>query len=219
MTVGAALALVHHVHACGTCMLRQMHMCSMCMGAALAWLQHVHGGGICMGAACAWWRHMHECGTCIGAADACLRHCHVGALLASTNREAQRTCACYNTCMLPPGRGTLALLGASPESCPISLADGLCCNTLWCLMQFAIYTGWSLVSHGKVKWLCDGMTSIGRSPCLKWALSQVVFQTSSCLAMRNKTDCARCQCCRRDESLGGVAAQRQQFSMLISYRT
>ena len=54
MTVGAALALVRHVHACGTCMLRQMHMCSMCMGAALAWLQHVHGGGICMGAARAW---------------------------------------------------------------------------------------------------------------------------------------------------------------------
>jgi len=114
MTVGAALALVRHVHACGTCMLRQMHMCSMCMGAALAWLQHVHGGGICMGAACAWWRHMHECGTCIGATDACLRHCHVGALLASTNREAQRT---THMCMLPPGRGTLASLGASPKSC------------------------------------------------------------------------------------------------------
>jgi len=94
MTVGAALALVRHVHACGTCMLRQMHMCSMCMGATLAWLQHVHGCSTCMGAACAWWRHIHECGTCIGAADACVRHCHVGALLASTKARQLRFARC-----------------------------------------------------------------------------------------------------------------------------
>ncbi len=77
MTVGAALALVRHVHV-----------------AADAYVQPVHGCSTCMVAACAWWRHMHEFGTCIGAADACVRRSHVGALLASTKARQLRFARC-----------------------------------------------------------------------------------------------------------------------------
>ena len=95
------------------------------------------------------------------------------------------------------------------------LREFICIAFPYCI----VHTGWNLASHGKVKWLCAGMTSIGRFPCLKGALSQAVFQTSLCLGMKNKTDSARCQCCRLDEILGGVSAPCQQFSILISHNT
>ena len=129
MTVGAALALVHHVHACGTCMLRQMHMCSMCMGAALAWLQHVHGGGTCM------FRQMHMCSILLlaytkarqRAKRSCLAlynaHVHVATLACSHQGEAP---SLRSVPRLSPAYKALAHACSTPCWLPRQ-PTGLCC--------------------------------------------------------------------------------------------